>query len=80
MKTLRHELPHGSHPQPLATSLNKNTKMLYDNPLELYEYLLLGPLCEIYKARKKSKLYDWQIYSNLLIDKFAIHSSSFFHI
>jgi len=54
--------------------------MLYDNPLELYEYLLLGPLCEIYKARKKSKLYDWQIYSNLLIDKFAIHSSSFFHI
>ncbi len=53
---------------------------LYTNPLALYEEMLLGPLSQIYDARKQTELKDWQQYSNLLIDKYAIHSSSFFHL
>ena len=54
---------------------------LNNNSLELYEVLLLGPLSEVYTARKeKTQTIDWENYSNLLIDKFAIHSSTFFHI
>jgi len=48
--------------------------------LDFYEALLLGPLKKIYSARKETKLSEWMSYSNLLIDKFAIHSSSFFHL
>lgn len=47
---------------------------------DLYEVFILGPLTQIYSARVKSALPDWMSYSNLLIDKFAIHSSSFFHL
>lgn len=47
---------------------------------DLYEVIVLGPLTEIYSARIKSELSEWMSYSNLLIDKFAIHSSSFFHL
>jgi hypothetical protein len=47
---------------------------------DLYEVIILGPLTQIYSARVKSELPDWMSYSNLLIDKFAIHSSSFFHL
>ncbi|WP_010521240.1 DUF5677 domain-containing protein [Aquimarina agarivorans] len=54
--------------------------ILYSNPLEFYDILLRGPLLEIYTARKNTTLNHWQQYSNLLIDKFAIHSSSFFHL
>lgn len=55
-------------------------KVLYNDPLQFYEMLLLGPLSDIYTARKETQLNEWQSYSNLLIDKFAIHSSTFFHI
>ncbi|MFS4418310.1 DUF5677 domain-containing protein [Maribacter sp. 2307ULW6-5] len=54
--------------------------ILYNNPLAFYEVLLLGPLTEIYTARKETELSEWMEYSTLLIDKFAIHSSSFFHL
>lgn len=49
-------------------------------PLEFYEYLLLGPLTSVYSARKKTSLTGFLNYSNLIIDKFAIHSSSFYHL
>lgn len=48
--------------------------------LDFYEVLLLGPLTQIYSARKETELSEWMSFSNLLIDKFAIHSSSFFHL
>ncbi|RKS03024.1 DUF5677 domain-containing protein [Flavobacterium sp. 102] len=55
-------------------------KLLYQNPLTFYEYILLGPLAQVYVAKKKTNVPNWMNYSNLLIDKFAIHSSSFFHL
>lgn len=55
-------------------------KLLYQNPLTFYEYMLLGPLTHIYSGKKKTIVSSWMNYSNLLIDKFAIHSSSFFHL
>lgn len=55
-------------------------KLLYQNPLAFYEYILLGPLTHIYGGKKKTIVSSWMNYSNLLIDKFAIHSSSFFHL
>ena len=58
--------------------MNKN--YLYKKPLEFYSVLLFGPLTEIYIARKETHLEEWMEYSNLLIDKFAIHSSTFFHL
>jgi hypothetical protein len=57
-----------------------NEDILYKNPLAFYEMILLGPLTKIYTARKETELSEWMEYSNLLIDKFAIHSSSFFHL
>lgn len=57
-----------------------NYDFLYNNPLEFYSSLLLGPLTHVYTTRKETKLEEWMEYSNLLIDKFAIHSSSFFHL
>lgn len=47
---------------------------------EFYEYLLLNPFVEIYSAIDKSSREKWEKYAFLLIDKFAIHSSSFFHL
>lgn len=55
-------------------------KLLYQNPLTFYEYILLGPLTHVYYGKKKTNVSNWMNYSNLLIDKFAIHSSSFFHL
>lgn len=55
-------------------------KLLYQNPLTFYEYILLGPLTHVYYGKKKTNVSSWMNYSNLLIDKFAIHSSSFFHL
>ena len=49
-------------------------------PLELYDYLLRGTLTEVYTELKKTYKEGWTSYSSLLIDKFAIHSSSFFHL
>ncbi len=57
-----------------------NQEFLYKNPLVFYEYLLLDTLTEVYTERKKTNSSDWLKYSNLLIDKFAIHSRTFFHL
>lgn len=51
-----------------------------DNIYDFYELLLLGPLTVIYTGRKETELKGFLNYSNLIIDKFAIHSSSFFHL
>jgi len=51
-----------------------------ESPLELYDYLLRGPLAAVYTELKKISKKGWMTYSSLLIDKFAIHSSSFFHL
>jgi hypothetical protein len=51
-----------------------------ENLIDFYEYLLLGPLTIIYSAKKKTKTTELKEFSNLLIDKFAIHSSSFIHL
>lgn len=53
---------------------------LEKNLLTTYEYLLLGPMMSVYKGRLKTNLDGFMKYSNLIIDKFAIHSSSFFHL
>lgn len=47
--------------------------------LDFYEYMLLEPLSLIYSAIEKSSE-NWLNYSYLLIGKFAIHSSSFYHL
>jgi len=51
-----------------------------ENLHDFYKYLLLGPLTIIYKARKETQLEGFLAFSNLIIDKFAIHSSSFIHL
>lgn len=51
-----------------------------EHPLELYDYLLRGTLTEVYTELKKTPKEGWMNYPSLLIDKFAIHSSSFFHL
>lgn len=51
-----------------------------ENINEFYEYLLLGPLSVVYSGKKKTQVNTVNEFSNLLIDKFAIHSSSFFHL
>lgn len=48
------------------------------NPLGTYKYLLLGPMMSVYSIREKKQ--DWERHANLLIDKFAIHSSTLFHV
>ena len=55
-------------------------EILNSDPLCFYEYLLLDPMSRIYSAKKQTILTDWMDYSNFLIEKFAIHSSSFFHL
>lgn len=49
-------------------------------PLQAYEVYLLKHLTKIYAARKETVRTDWTKYSDLLIDKFAIHSSTLFHL
>lgn len=48
--------------------------------MDFYEHLLLDSLTTVYSALEKSSQEKKQQYSFLLIDKFAIHSSSFFHL
>lgn len=55
-------------------------KYLTEYPDDFYERLLLGPMTTVYSARKLSAYSDWMAYSDLLIDKFASHSLSFFHL
>ncbi|CAM3483118.1 DUF5677 domain-containing protein [Aequorivita lipolytica] len=50
------------------------------NPLELYDVIVRGPFLKIYQARKLTELTDWMQFSTLLLDKFAIHSMSFYHL
>ncbi|MDR2011105.1 MAG: hypothetical protein LBQ22_11570 [Bacteroidales bacterium] len=47
---------------------------------DFYEFLLLDPLTKVYSAVDRYLLAKWEKYAFLLIDKFAIHSSSFFHL
>lgn len=51
-----------------------------DNLDDFYDYLLRGPLVIVYSAKKKTPITELIEFSNLIIDKFAIHSSSFFHL
>lgn len=55
-------------------------KNLNPNPLELYDLIIRGPFSEIYQARKQTEFSDWMQFSTLLLDKFAIHSMSFYHL
>ena len=61
-----------------ATEIIEN--IFKEKPLDLYDYILRGPFCDIYTEFKKTHKDDCQNYSSLLIDKFAIHSASFFHL
>ena len=56
------------------------SKYVQDYPEKFYESLLVGPMKNIYAAGLETDRPDWMNYSNLLIDKFAIHSISFFHL
>jgi len=51
-----------------------------DHPLDFYEYLLLDPFTKVCDVIDKSKLNDYHKAKTLLIDRFAIHSSSYFHL
>lgn len=53
---------------------------IYKDPLQFYEFLLLGPLTKVYTGKRLTEHTDFLNYSNLIIDKFAIHSSSYFHL
>lgn len=57
-----------------------NEDYLYNDPLMFYEILLTKTLSQIYTVRKNTTVPVWMEYSNLLLDKFAIHSSSFYHL
>ena len=47
---------------------------------DFYEFLLLDVLSKIYLAKKQSTTSKIGEFSNLILDKFAIHSASFFHL
>ena len=65
----------------MYTDINNSIENIFvEKPLEFYDYILRGPLCNIYTEFKKTQRDEWQNYSSLLIDKFAIHSASFFHL
>lgn len=53
---------------------------LNHSALDLYDVTVRGIFTEVYSARKITSLPNWMEYSNLLLDKFAIHSMSFFHL
>jgi len=53
---------------------------LENNWDNLYEIILRGPLTIIYSAKKETLTNEIEEFSNLLIEKFAIHSLSFFHL
>ena len=52
----------------------------YKEPIFKYQGLLLHNLTAVYEAKKSKQLDDWTRFSNLLIDKFAIHSATLFHL
>ena len=51
-----------------------------NNPIPTYQTYLLKHLTKVYIARKETVRTDWTRYSDLLIDKFAIHSSTLYHL
>jgi hypothetical protein len=53
---------------------------LIDYPIEKLEELLLFHLTKVYDARKTTKRAGLERYSDLLIDKFAIHTGTLFHL
>lgn len=55
-------------------------KLFIEKPIEALDLILRGALSGIYLVKKNTKVPDWLDYSNLLIDKFAIHSASYFHL
>lgn len=62
-------------------SLNVVQRIFWENPLILYDYLLRETLLKVYTTKIQTEnVITWKDYSNLLIDKFAIHSASFFHL
>jgi hypothetical protein len=50
------------------------------DPIPLYQTFLLTHLAKVYAARKQTTRTDWRKYSDYLIEKFAIHSSTLFHL
>ncbi|HMX00844.1 MAG TPA: DUF5677 domain-containing protein [Cyclobacteriaceae bacterium] len=53
---------------------------LVEHPIRKLEELLLLHLIKVYEARKTSKREGLDKYSDLLIDKFAIHAGTLFHL
>lgn len=49
-----------------------------ESPMLVLEYLLLNTLSNVYKQKTPKE--DWGRYSDLLIDKYAIHASSLYHL
>lgn len=54
--------------------------MFKEDPLLLYELILKGVLTPIYTAYKDDSKEELDKYASLLIDKYAIHSASFYHL
>ncbi len=53
---------------------------LVENPIRKLEELLLFHLFKVYEARKNTVRSGFDRYSDLLIDKFAIHTGTLFHL
>jgi len=51
-----------------------------DNPLLLFEYFLQKPLSNVYSVQKKVSKTDWTKHYDLLIDKYANHAGTLFHL
>ena len=47
---------------------------------DFYKNMILGPLSIVYSGINKDKLNEIDKFATLLMDKFAIHSTSFFHL
>jgi hypothetical protein len=54
--------------------------MFKEDPLLLYELILKGVLTPIYTAYRDDSKEEIDKYASLLIDKYAIHSASFYHL
>ncbi len=60
--------------------VNNYMDRFYKNPMNYLERLLLKNLSLIYLPRKRNEKDDWTLYSNLLIEKYAIHASTLVHV
>jgi len=59
-------------------SLEDFIEKLDTNIVYFYEHLLLGPMTAVYSGMKKNTPNEVRKFAHLLIDKYAIQSSSFF--